>query len=135
MIILKSSCWNCHRSVGYRTREIAQTRWQPGEPAMIEDCTSQNGAGSWEQWEEDYEVNQCGHDELEEYFAYRCPDYLPEKFKCQQCGKETTMDKAVSLHDLYDFVYTCSYTCATLMDIKIKKEYEEHEDYCCDPKY
>jgi hypothetical protein len=125
MFKVKKSCWNCHLSIGYRQEEIARTYREPGEPAMIEDCKSNIAANDWDNWTEDYE-NSNSKNELEEYIANKCPDYLPEYCTCRICGKEIKADSAIAVHDIYDCSITCSYTCATLMSIRVQKEIEEY---------
>ena len=53
MFKVNKSCWNCKKSIGYRTRAIPQTYWQPGEPAMVEGCDSNLPDDAWEKvWED-----------------------------------------------------------------------------------
>ena len=125
MFNLKKSCWNCKLSIKYRTRAIPQTYWEPGEPAMVEDCDSQLGANNWEQWDEDFDRDNEGHNELEEFIAYKCPDYTPEPCSCEVCNKETNLINAITIHNPYDLSHTCSYTCATILKMRIDKEIEE----------
>lgn len=125
MFKLKKSCWNCQRSIGYRQEAIPQTYWEPGEPAMIEDCNSPSAVGdNWDNWTDEYEDSDR-HNELEEFIADKCPDYVPETCQCENCKKEMNIIDTTVLNSIYDFVYTCSKECATIVHEKIEEEIRE----------
>ena len=130
MFKVNKSCWNCKKSIGYRTRAIPQTYWQPGEPAMVEGCDSNLPDDAWEKWDDEFNANSCGCDEIEDYIGQRCSEYESEECTCSMCHKEIKVNDAIAVHDMYDLSHTCSYTCATILKMRIDDEIKESLEDC-----
>jgi YHS domain-containing protein len=122
---LKKSCWNCSKSKDYRTKEIPQTYWEPGEPAMVEDCDAPLENNTWDMWADEFNQGEK-KGEYEEYFASKCPHYTPEIHPCPICKKKVAADQSYLVHGIYDEeYYTCSESCERIQKNKIALEYDE----------
>lgn len=126
-MIQKRSCWNCKHSINYRTKEIPQTYWEPGEPAMVEDCDAPAyDEDNWDTWETEFNLGKDMPDTLEEYVASKCGQYSPEQHKCSVCNKEVSADQSYCIFGIYDEEYhTCSTKCESIQKSKIALEYDE----------
>ncbi len=123
---LKRSCWNCVHSVDYRTREIPQTYWEPGEPAMVEDCNAPLYQDEWDVWTEEFDKRDSNYThEFEEYVACKCPHYKPEIYTCDVCKRNIPADRSILSAGIEEHSHTCSATCDATITLTVEQEIKE----------